>query len=419
MKVLFLAYYFPKPNNPLMGTWALTQAQALVRQGISLQVASFTSWVPSAIANTPGAKAYANCPSLYTWPGDVVAHYPRWLYYPVAPVKQKAYRHPAFFLQLAWQSAKRQLMQLIEQYQPDVFFCHHGLPNGWLLTQLPAAYQRPLIVQEHDFGEIADCRQYPKRQHALQQTAKSAFAWLSVSNRMAQDMRSLFPNANVLVHHNGVNLPPPHLTHQPRPPELIGKKIVLVCAIFAQRKGIPLLIESFRRISSQHPDATLRIVGHGPDEEKIRQTIEALEISDQVQLVGRKSHAEVLQEMAWADCFALTGWDEPFATVYLEAMAAGKPIICCKDGGITDMMKHEVQGLTVPPRDVSSTAQALDRMLNNDEQRQQWGQNAQALIRSSLTWDAKAGELIALFEDSYRNQIKVSAQSHKSIFKAA
>ncbi|WP_161768754.1 hypothetical protein [Picosynechococcus sp. NKBG042902] len=72
MKVLFLASYFPKPDNPLMGTWALSQAQALVQQAeIELLVVSFTSWVPSWLARSEGAKAYANCPPEYEWEGGL------------------------------------------------------------------------------------------------------------------------------------------------------------------------------------------------------------------------------------------------------------------------------------------------------------------------------------------------------------
>ncbi|NET48524.1 MAG: glycosyltransferase family 4 protein [Merismopedia sp. SIO2A8] len=398
-----------------MGTWALSQAQALVRQGIDVQVVSFTSWVPNAIALTPGAKAYAHCPPTHHWPGGVVAHYPRWLYYPVPPFKQWAYKTPTPYLTLAWQSAQRQLRQLMHQYQPDVVFCHHSLPNGWLITrlmaQLPRDQQRPVIILEHDFDEIADCSRYRDRRSAMHPVTTQASAWLAVSNRMATDMRSLFPHANVLTHHNGVDLPPTHLTQTPRPPDLQHKKVILACALFAERKGVPLLIKAFHHIVHHHPDAVLRIIGSGPEQDTIEQTISQLHLKQQVQLVGRKPHDEVLQEMAWADCFALVGWDEPFATVYLEAMAAGQPILCCQDGGIMDVIQHEVHGLTVPPKDRAATAIALNTLLSNNDQRQQWGKNAQQLIQRSLTWDAKATALIELFQQFQKSPNQPSSES--------
>lgn len=65
MKVLMLATYFPKPLNPLMDTWALAQAQALKRQGLEIEVVSFTAWVPRLIARSSGARAYAECPPVH------------------------------------------------------------------------------------------------------------------------------------------------------------------------------------------------------------------------------------------------------------------------------------------------------------------------------------------------------------------
>ena len=398
MKVLFLASYFPKPDNSVMGTWALAQAQALVRQDIELEVVSFTSYVPSFIARSPGAKAYADCPRKYLWPGDVTAHYPRWLYYPIPPIKQWAYVNPRPYLQLAWFSAKKTLMQLIDRYQPDLIFCHHSLPNAWMVTQLPERYQRPLVVLDHDFDELADAQRYPKRKVAMQQVAENANVWLAVSQRMANDLGRLFPLATVKTHHNGIDLPSTQLAKQPRPAEIQDKIVILACALFAERKGIPLLIQALHQILAKHTNVVLRIVGSGPEEEKVRQTILQLGMSNCVQMLGRQSHAQVLQEMAWADCFALVGWNEPFATVYLEAMAAGKPILCCNDGGITDVIEDGTHGFTVPPRDVNATATALDRLLSNNVERVQMGQQARALIEQRLTWDAKARELIDLFQ---------------------
>lgn len=415
MKVLFLASYFPKPDNPQMGTWALTQAQALARQDIDLRVVSFTSWIPPLVATTAGAKAYANCPEQYTWSGEVKVYYPRWLYYPVPPVKQWAYSNPTPYLQLAWWSVQRKLCCLIEQFQPDLIFCHHSLPNGWIAAQIPPQWRRPLITLDHDFDEITDCHVHLRRKAAMQFVAEQAWTMLTVSNRMEHDLKSLFPATKVLTHHNGVELPPKAVFEQQRPREFDGKKIILACALYAERKGIPILVEAFGRISAKHPDTILRIIGSGPDEERIRNTINRLKLTERVQMVGKKSHCEVLQEMVWADCFALVGWDEPFATVYLEAMAAGKPIICCDDGGINDVFRHGVHGYAVPPKDVEATAEAIDRMLRDDAKRVEMGRNAQHLIQQELTWDAKAIQLLQLFENAITDRTQYIYQSESLV----
>lgn len=409
LRILFFASFFPKPGNPWMGTWALTQAQALARQEVDLLVVSGTAWLPSFLATTPGAKAYANCPTEYTWTGNVQVRYPRWLYYPIPPIRQWAYRNPEPYLQLAWWSARQALCRLVDQFQPDVLFCHHSLPNGWIVAHLPSHLQRPIITLDHDFDEIEDSNAFSQRKAAMQFVADHAWAMLTVSKRMETSLRNLCPNTRILTQHNGIDPLPETLFHQHRPVDLNGKTVILTCALFAERKGIPLLIEAFSRIANHYPDTLLRIIGSGPDETKIQQTVVRLNLHDRVQLIGKKSHADVLQEMVWADCFALVGWNEPFATVYLEAMAAGKPIICCQDGGINDVIQDGVEGYTVPPKDIAAAATALDRMLGNAAQRQIMGRNAQRLILEKLTWNAKTTELIKLFEQAVNQPQSVIA----------
>ncbi|MBD2081312.1 glycosyltransferase [Leptolyngbya sp. FACHB-17] len=398
LRVLLLASYFPRPDNPLMGTWALSQAEALARQNIELFVVSPTSWLPSAIALTPGAKAYANCPDTFTWSNSVRVSYPRWLYYPVPPFKAWAHRNPEPYLQLAWKSIQQNLCRLVQDFQPDVMLCHQTLPNGWIAAQLPEAIRPPIVTFDQDFDEVRDAGLHPHRKAAMQTVVNCASLLLAASKPMQQDLRRLFPKSRVCINYNGVNLPSEQALNTPRPISLQGKKVILACALFAERKGVPLLIEAFCRIAGKHPDAVLRIIGSGPDAEKVQQAADRYDVTAQVQLVGRKPHVEVLQEMVWADCFALVGWDEPFATVYLEAMAVGKPIICCNDGGINDVITQEVHGYSVPPKNIDETVIALDRMLSEDDKRLKMGQQAQHLIQHHLTWNVKAAELVQILE---------------------
>jgi glycosyltransferase involved in cell wall biosynthesis len=417
LKVLFLASYFPKPDNPLMGTWALEQAKALVRQGIELCVVSFTAAIPKSLAMTTGAKAYAHCPPEHLWPGRVPENfkarvttginvlYPRWLYYPIEPIKSWMYRHPGPYLKIAQLSSQRQFTKLVKDFCPDLLFCHHSLPNGWLAASQAANFCQPMITFDHDYDEIADCRNYPHRAEAMQTVVDQAWAMLSVSKRMQADLQAQFPSARRLATHSiGVNLPLSHHQQTHRPPELQGKTVVLSCALFAKRKGIPLLIEAFCSIAHRYPDAILRIVGGGPDAAAVRAAVATYDQTGQIQMLGKKSHAEVLQEMCWADCFALVSWDEPLGAVYLEAMAASKPILCANDGGINDAITSGIHGYAVTPKSTKATAEALDKLLADPDKRLEMGGRSRQLIEEKLTWDARAKDLVALFDQAVREQ---------------
>lgn len=393
LRVLFLATYFPKPANPLMGPWALEQAQALARAGAAVRVVSLTAWVPRALAVSAGAKAYASCPATHRW-GAVEVDYPRWLLYPVKPFKAWAYARPLRQLRLGWWSARGTLRRAVASFRPDVVYCHHSLPNGYLAARLQEGLGLPFVVTDHDFDELEDCARFPERRAAMDVVVARAATLVAVSGRMTAATRRLFPAARTTTIPNGVNLPPPA---PPRPERLAGRKVVFSCGMFYERKGFEVLIEAFCRVLASFPDAELRIAGDGPRRPQLEAALARLERGrDRITLLGARPHDEVLREMAWCDVFALVGWDEPFATVYLEAMAAGRPVVCADDGGITDVLEHEVHGLTVPPRDVEAAARALGRLLADDALRARLGGAGRTLIEEQLTWDRVAERYLAV-----------------------
>ncbi|HEX4124862.1 MAG TPA: glycosyltransferase [Tepidisphaeraceae bacterium] len=399
LRVLFLATFFPKPGREIMGVWALKQISALKRQGADVEVVSMTSWIPRFFAPWLGRyRAWAECPAEY-WFGEVHVRYPRWLFYNVGRLARMSFRKPALQHAIAWWSGRRGLLRAIRDFRPDVIFAHHTGMSGHLAYRLNRALGIPYVVADHDFDEIAGCVELPARRRFFEKVVRNAACLVPVAKRMQASLEELFPDVRVVPITNGADPPPPHLAHI-RPPGLQGKTVVLCVAMFYARKGIPLLIRAFDRIAELHPDALLRIIGDGPDRAAIEQAIAQAAHKDHISLLGSQPHDRVLQEMAWADIFALVGWDEPCATVYLESLAAGLPILCCNDGGINDVLVNEVHGLTIPPRDETAAAEGLDRLLGDSALRTRMGGSARELFQQGLSWDAYARKLLAILEDA-------------------
>src|SRR5580698_5113942 len=183
LRVLMLATYFPKPGNPLMGTWALSQAQALQRQDLDIKVVSLTSWIPKFLARTNGAAAYADCPQQFSW-GSLKVEYPRGLWYPVRPFKDRAFRDPQFQMNLAWSTANRYLANVVKSFRPDVVYAHHTAVNGFFAERLRSRFQVPFVITDHDFGEIADCARWPARRSFFAQIVSKAFTMVFPASRM-------------------------------------------------------------------------------------------------------------------------------------------------------------------------------------------------------------------------------------------
>lgn len=396
IRVLMLATYFPKPLNPLMGNWALAQAQALKRNGVDLIVASLTAWVPPALAFTRGARAYACCPKQSDWDGLTVL-YPRWLHYPVGPARVLNQRHPGIGLRVGWLTAGRKLLELVRLFRPHLIYAHHTAVNGYVARLLQRSVDMPFVVTDHDFGEIESCRSLPARRRLFGEVAHHSSAMVAVSARMERELQIQFPWARTCTIPNGAEPVLPALLSIPRPEALRSKTIIFSCGTFYRRKGFPLLVDAFSKVAAKHPGSELRIAGDGEERNEVERRIHHHGLESRVTLLGALPHSEVMQQMVWSDVFALIGWDEPFATVYLEALSAAKPVVCCSDGGITDVIRHGEHGFIVPPRDVEAAGGALDRLLGDQALREGLGKSAHRLFETSLTWDRHAKRMIDLF----------------------
>jgi glycosyltransferase involved in cell wall biosynthesis len=82
----------------------------------------------------------------------------------------------------------------------------------------------------------------------------------------------------------------------------------------------------------------------------------------------------------------------------LEYMAAARPIVATRVGGIPDVLQDGVTGLLVPPRDVAALADALVSLLREEERRESLGAAARDLQQREWTIDATVAALSALYE---------------------
>jgi glycosyltransferase involved in cell wall biosynthesis len=375
---------FPHPENAALGVWAQLQAETLVAAGVALRIVSPTPLVPALLGRAGFASWAARSPLESTVAGIPVA-FPRWPYYYAGPLRPVTRRWPALPFSLAWPLLEDPLLDLVRRFQPHVLFANHTLDGGEAARRLHQVTGLPFIVAEHDFGEITDCARFPARRRHYARVFEEASAVLAVSNRMRDDILALFPEAPIQVVRHGRPPIPDALLQRPRPAEIQDRTVIFSASGFFERKGIPLLIEAFGRIAPRHPRAELRIAGDGPERAAIEAARRRFDPTGQVRLLGRLPHDQILQEMAWADAFALTGWDEPFGIVFAEAFAAGLPVLCCNDGGICDLLQDGVHGFAVPPRDVVAAAGALEKLLSDPDLRARMTTAARALFESELS----------------------------------
>ncbi len=140
-------------------------------------------------------------------------------------------------------------------------------------------------------------------------------------------------------------------------------------------KGFDLLIDAFSRIAREHGEWNLMILGDGPAKGQLESQITELNLADRVELLGWSDDpASVLRE---AQVFVMSSQYEGFPNALLEAMALGlAPISFDCESGPREIVRHEIDGLLVPPQDVKALANALQRLLADDDERCRFAERA-------------------------------------------
>lgn len=125
------------------------------------------------------------------------------------------------------------------------------------------------------------------------------------------------------------------------------------------------LLDAWRIVAAQVPNATLAIMGGGELRESLEAHAREFGIADSVRFTG-----EVKPEMlphSVLDVSALASQDEGFPNSLLEAMAQRVPVVSTDVGGVSDLIKNEVNGLLVQKSDVTALANGIVRLLTDKE----------------------------------------------------
>jgi glycosyltransferase involved in cell wall biosynthesis len=128
-------------------------------------------------------------------------------------------------------------------------------------------------------------------------------------------------------------------------------------------KGPAYLLNAMTAVWREHPDAELVFVGQGELENALRAQASFAGCSDRVKFLGWRE--DIPRIMPLFEVFVLPSLNEGMGRVLVEAMAAGRPIVASRVGGIPDLVHHGENGLLVPPRDDEALAESISLLLSN------------------------------------------------------
>lgn len=140
-----------------------------------------------------------------------------------------------------------------------------------------------------------------------------------------------------------------------------------------RRKNTATLLRAFRDVRRARPEARLRVVGGGPELARLRRLSRELGLEGVHFLGELPEAADVRREYHDADVFCLPSLQEGFGIVFLEAMAAGLPIVASSAGAIPEVVPDGRVGRLVDPADPQALAGALLLLATDGELRSRMG----------------------------------------------
>ena len=179
-----------------------------------------------------------------------------------------------------------------------------------------------------------------------------------------------------------------------------GDRIVLGVGRQVSYKGFEFLVRAMVDVRGR-----LVLVGNGPLRQDLERLAIALRIAERVTFLDEVP--DVAPYYHAADVFVLpsVARSEAFGLVQLEAMAAGKPVVnTALESGVPYVSPDGVTGLTVPPMDPAALAQALNRLLDDPELRERFGEAGRARVRTHFSADEMVRQTLDVYRDAMRRE---------------
>lgn len=170
-----------------------------------------------------------------------------------------------------------------------------------------------------------------------------------------------------------------------------NEKILITTSRLVKKNGIDDVIKSLQYLPE---NIKFTILGTGPDDGMLKKLARELGVENRISFLGHVDHKEMPKYLHSADIFIRPSLSEGMGNSFIEAMAAGLPVIATPVGGIPDFLKDPSNssgqvptGLFCEIRSPKSIAEKVKIYLENSDLREKIIKNAQKMVEEKYDWD--------------------------------
>ena len=168
-----------------------------------------------------------------------------------------------------------------------------------------------------------------------------------------------------------------------------------------RRKGHDVTIAAMHRLRTAFPHVRYLIAGDGDERRRLEGLVHQFGLHDRIFFAGVVPNAELPAHYTACDVFVLPnrvdGGDiEGFGIVFLEAAAAGRPVIGGDSGGVPEAVVRDRTGLLVDGSDIAQVSDAIARLAASAVLRERLGRAGRARVEEFFTWERAAAAVSVL-----------------------
>lgn len=222
-----------------------------------------------------------------------------------------------------------------------------------------------------------------------------------------------------LIEHFGVNPKKIHLVtmgihsiSEPTQEQYVNLRLQTGCSLdthivcfsgrIVQEKGLDLFLQAISHVLERLPNTKFWVIGDGELRLEMVSLVAKLGINRSVTFWGWRDDNSVL--MGCVDLVVVPSRREGFGKVVLEALMFGKPVIATNVGGLPELVKHEKNGLLVPPEEPKSIADAIVKLLVQKDKMHQMSKAARESVAGMYSMESMLEEVRAVYDSAILQQ---------------
>jgi len=364
MNICIISSAFPSKRDPVINIFIYRQAKALAERGHKVFVVAGDS--ESRKEGNMIVYARPNAIKSALLALKVALKIPKESFWLLKNVGLKGTVGRLALVEIAYELIKNEKIDVIDGHWAD-----YGAVVAYLLSKI---LNRKYIATCHGSDVACDDNDLPGilpqgRREIVSVALENASMIVVESKSIAEDVKK-YCSKNPIVVHYGIDLN----LFRPIHKKIFKKRTVISVGSLTTRKGYVYLLEAIKKVLDRKKDIQFLIIGNGPEKIKLKNFAKKLNIADNIIFKDFVKNEDLPMYYSSSEFFTLATLHEGFGNVFIEAMACGIPVVSTNVGAVPEAVGEG--GILVEPRNPDKLAEAMLKLLNDENLRQELSKKA-------------------------------------------